>query len=82
MPMIGQNDNLGGIVFTATRVILILSLAIIAIPTVAPAQSTASASQPPGLKPLPYARRCESLVRCRHYQTERYLCPTWHVFLD
>jgi uncharacterized protein (TIGR03435 family) len=53
MPMIAQNDNLGGIVFTATRVILILSLAIIAIPTVAPAQSTASASQPPGPKPLP-----------------------------
>ncbi len=43
-----------GIVFTATRVILILSLAIIAIPTVAPAQSTASsASQPPGPEPLP-----------------------------
>jgi hypothetical protein len=54
MPMIGQNDNLGGIVFTATRVILILSLAIIAIPTVAPAQSTASsASQLPGPEPLP-----------------------------
>jgi hypothetical protein len=43
------NDNLGGI-----RVILILSLAIIAIPSVAPAQSTASsASQPPGHEPLP-----------------------------
>ena len=53
MPMIGQNDNLGGIVFKATRVILILSLAIIAIPRVAPAQSTASsASQPPGPEPL------------------------------
>jgi hypothetical protein len=52
--MIAQNDNLGGIVFTVTRVILILSLAIIAIPTVAPAQSTASsASQPPGPEPLP-----------------------------
>jgi uncharacterized protein (TIGR03435 family) len=51
MPMIGQNDDLGGIVFKATRVILILSLAIIAIPTVAPAQSTAS--QPPGPEPLP-----------------------------
>jgi uncharacterized protein (TIGR03435 family) len=48
------NDNLGGIVFTATRVILTLSLAIIAIPTVAPAQSTASsASQPPGPESLP-----------------------------
>jgi hypothetical protein len=53
MPMIGQNDNLGGIVFKATRVILILSLAIIAIPTVAPAQSTASsATQAPGPEPL------------------------------
>jgi hypothetical protein len=51
MPMIGQNDNLGGIVLTATKVNLILSLAIIAIPTVAPAQSTAS--QPPGPEPLP-----------------------------
>jgi uncharacterized protein (TIGR03435 family) len=54
MPMIGQNANLGGIVFTATRVILILSLSIIAIPTVAPAQSGASsASQSPGPEPLP-----------------------------
>jgi hypothetical protein len=43
------NDNPGGI-----RVILILSLAIIAIPSVAPAQSSASsASQPPGREPLP-----------------------------
>jgi uncharacterized protein (TIGR03435 family) len=54
MPMIGQNDNLGDIVFKATRVILILSLGIIAIPTVAPAQSTASsASQPPSPEPVP-----------------------------
>jgi uncharacterized protein (TIGR03435 family) len=42
------NDNLGGI-----KVILILSLAINAIPSVAPAQSTASsASQSPGPEPL------------------------------
>jgi hypothetical protein len=36
--MIGQNDILGDIVFPATPVILALSLAMIAIPSVAPAQ--------------------------------------------
>ncbi len=52
--MIGQNHNVGGIVVKATRVILILSLATAAIPTDAPAQSTASsASLPPGPEPLP-----------------------------
>jgi hypothetical protein len=51
--MIGQNNNLGGTVFTANRIILILSLAIIAIPTVATAQSTASSAfQPPGPEPV------------------------------
>jgi uncharacterized protein (TIGR03435 family) len=51
--MIRKKHNLGGIVFTVSRVILILSLSIIAVPTAAPFQSTASsASLPPGPEPL------------------------------
>jgi uncharacterized protein (TIGR03435 family) len=51
MPMTEQNDNLTGMVFPATTAILILALATIATPTVAPAQSPTS--QPVGTQPLP-----------------------------
>jgi uncharacterized protein (TIGR03435 family) len=57
MLMIGQMNNLG-IVLAATRTILILSLTVIAIPAIAPAQSTAPSASgqtgaPGPLPPMP-----------------------------
>jgi uncharacterized protein (TIGR03435 family) len=53
MPMIGQNDHLRGKVFTATRVVLILSLAITAIPNVTSAQTAAPSAPAQGDAPMP-----------------------------